>query len=67
MPYLTEEAEQIIRKRVLWVDIDIFADYDGFESYMSMKVLNKFVNYYTPQFSLSDKPISRVSVIDDLL
>ena len=62
-PLFTESAENIVRERVLWIDIDIFSNYDGFEHYKDYKISNNFVNKYTEMFSLSSNQVSRVNAL----
>lgn len=62
-PVLTELAEISIKERVLWVDIDIFSNYKGFEHYKNYKISNNFINNYTEMFSLSHNQISRVNAL----
>jgi len=64
---LTDRAIKAIKKRVLWVDIDIFSSYEGFEQYKNMKIINKFENKYTPMFSLSENKASRVTALLSVL
>lgn len=62
-PELTELAEKSIKERVLWVDIDIFSNYDGFDQYKNYKISPKFKNNYTEMFSLSINQVSRVNAL----
>ena len=60
---LTKEAISVIKKRVLWVDIDIFNNYNGFEKYKKLEIVNNFKNHFTPMYSLSDDKISRIDAL----
>ena len=60
---LSSHAIKAIKKRVLWVDIDIFSNYKGFEGYQNLKVLNNFKNTFTPMFSLSENKKSRLTAL----
>ena len=62
-PCLTNKALISIKKRVLWIDIDIFSDYKGFEIYQQLKASYKFQNTYTSMFSLSENKVSRISAL----
>jgi len=66
-PKLTKEAVRIIKKRVLWVDINIFDNYKGFEKYEKLYLKNDFINNYTSMYSLSEKKSSRINTLSSIL
>jgi len=66
-PDITSHAIKSIKKRVLWVDIDIFNNFDGFDGYKKINIINNFQNSYTPFFSLSKNNKSRIGALLDLL
>jgi len=67
IPSYTDIAIKTIRDRVLWIDVDMESNYDGFEQFKNSKIKNNFSNNFTEMFSLASIPTSRVSALSSIL